>query len=426
MVAFGIGFLIASIIAVVLWWRIAHKQREMTQYLIDSLEAVADGDYELQVYESQVTADSHLFRSLNSFFTGVGAKIEELSQERDILRHILHRMTTGLVYVGRDGKVILANEAIARMARRPVEQWIGREHWAVFRRHTLNAAIDQALLTGSDWQGEIQFRSNLTIDVRIIPVAISRRNTAAEPGYEALVFCNDVSEWRLVERMRSEFVANVSHELRTPIAAIRGFAETLLDDDEVDSESQKRFIKTIYDEAYRMGNLVSDLLELSKLEGTAHLFELHPVQINEVVEAAVTRLKHSAEKRQIQLRVESCNELTVWADGEKLLQVFLNLISNAIQYTPMGGTITVWCDKLVDRVKIHVSDTGIGIPSEHLSRVFERFYRVDRDRSRASGGTGLGLAIVKHIVSAHGGEVGVTSVPDQGSDFWFTLSSLSQ
>lgn len=223
--------------------------------------------------------------------------------------------------------------------------------------------------------------------------------------------------------MRSEFVANVSHELKTPIAAIRGFSETLLDGD-VDAETQASFLRTIYDESNRMGNLVTDLLELSKLEGAEHTIQPGPVVLQDIVDRAVQRLQPEAEKHQVKLATDPCGALTVWGNEDRLLQVFLNLLANAIYYTPPGGTVTVWTDVLIDRVKVHVTDTGIGIPVEDQQRVFERFYRVDRARSRASGGTGLGLAIVKHIISAHGGEVGVSSELGQGSDFWFTLSRL--
>jgi two-component system phosphate regulon sensor histidine kinase PhoR len=244
-----------------------------------------------------------------------------------------------------------------------------------------------------------------------------------DTAYDVLVLLNDVSEWKRLERMRSEFVANVSHELKTPIAAIRGFAETLLDGD-VDAETQQSFLRTIYDESNRMSNLVTDLLELSKLEGAEHLIQPGRVVLQEIVEQAVHRLRPEAEKHQVTLEAEPSGDLTVWGSAERLLQVFLNLLSNAIYYTPSGGKVTVWTDVLVDRVKVHVTDTGIGIPEADQERVFERFYRVDRARSRASGGTGLGLAIVKHIINAHGGQVGVSSEVGRGSDFWFTLSRL--
>ncbi|GMA56854.1 hypothetical protein GCM10025858_13570 [Alicyclobacillus sacchari] len=188
----------------------------------------------------------------------------------------------------------------------------------------------------------------------------------------------------LLERMRSEFVANVSHELKTPIAAIRGFAETLLDGG-VDEEVQQKFLQTIYDESMRMGNLVSDLLELSKLEATDSRVDPVAVNLYVVLERALDRIGPTASERGIRIVTPSRDSVQVWAEPDLLLQVFLNLLANAIHYSPPGSTIRVTWDVLVDRIKVHVQDNGIGIPRESLDRVFERFYRVQKDRSRASG-----------------------------------------
>jgi two-component system phosphate regulon sensor histidine kinase PhoR len=148
------------------------------------------------------------------------------------------------------------------------------------------------------------------------------------------------------------------------------------------------------------------------------------VRLDEIVQRAFERVANEAKRHEIELSEARCESVLVWADPDRLLQVMLNLLTNAIHYTPAGGRVRVWCESLVDRVKVHVEDTGIGIPESDQERVFERFYRVDRARSRASGGTGLGLAIVKHIIQAHGGQVGVNSRLGEGSDFWFTLTKL--
>ncbi len=224
--------------------------------------------------------------------------------------------------------------------------------------------------------------------------------------------------------MRSDFVANVSHELKTPITAIQGFAETLLDS-EHDAETEKEFLQVIHDESVRMKNLVSDLLTLTRLENGSSTDAFHEVNLADVVSESVQVIERMATAAGIQIDNQlQEGSITVWGHDEQLKQVLLNLLTNAIHYTPTGGVITVFAESYVDRVKVHVSDTGIGIPKEDQDRVFERFYRVDRDRSRATGGTGLGLAIVKHIVQTHGGELGVDSQLGMGSDFWFTISRL--
>lgn len=430
--AFIAGLLIAGAAAAVSTWVLLRRQLEFREYvaatvqgvLLDrhrSLDDTPDDTEDLSVLS---TSDLGTAESIDRAAKMLRERVARLSQERDVLRHILHSMTTGVVYIAHGGRIRMVNEAAERMFRRPMEQWIDRDHWTLFRQYNLCAAIDNALLFGTTWHNELSLRDDLMVDIRLIALPVDAQLTVGVTSvFDVLLICNDVSEWRRLERMRSEFVANVSHELKTPIAAIRGFAETLLDGD-VDAESQHSFLQTIYDESYRMGNLVSDLLELSKLEGEAHAIQPSSVDLAAVVDRAIQRLRGEAEKRNIHLEAVQGRDVTVWADEDKLLQVVLNLMTNAIHYTSEGGHISVRCDVLVDRVKVHVEDSGIGVSAEHQSRVFERFYRVDRDRSRASGGTGLGLAIVKHIIGAHGGQVGVTSAPGHGSDFWFTLSRL--
>jgi two-component system, OmpR family, phosphate regulon sensor histidine kinase PhoR len=351
-------------------------------------------------------------------------EISRLSEERDLLKHILENMNTGVIYIELSGKVRIVNRAAEIMFKKPAEQWTDREHWAILRDYDLGARIDEALLFGEQWHGEMKLSDKQTISIRLVPIAtVVHHGDTIENAHNLLVICNDVSDWKRTQLMRSEFVANVSHELKTPIAAIRGFSETLLDGD-VDMKTREKFLKMIYEESNRMGNLVSDLLELSKLEATENRVTPTSVNLTKIVKRAVDRLQATAENRHIRIESELPAEVTVWADEDMILQVMLNLMVNATHYTFEGGTITVTCDVLVDRVKVHVHDTGVGIEEEHRNRVFERFYRVHRDRSRASGGTGLGLAIVKHIITAHGGQVGCDSEVGHGSDFWFTLSRL--
>ncbi|WP_258112554.1 cell wall metabolism sensor histidine kinase WalK [Alicyclobacillus sp. SP_1] len=424
-VAFGIG-LAVGVVGMGVWlWVRAYRMRQFLAYLRDSLDALASGTYRMRMYEHegkgflQPIADS-----FNRMADHVDGEIDILSGERDVLQHILHNMNTGIIYINRSGHVEMVNESAQLMFRKPLEQWTHRQHWTLFRNYNLGAAIDNALLFGAPWQSELHIRENQTAMVRLVPILSKTKSSgAAETAYDVLMLCNDVSEFRRLERMRSEFVANVSHELKTPIAAIRGFAETLLDDD-IPRQTRQKFLRTIYDESNRMSALVSDLLELSRLEAEEHRVQLVAVDLPGIVHRALDRLQSVAEERQIVMRVESLPDVAVWADDDMLLQVFLNLMSNAIHYSQQGGVVSVRCEILVDRVKVHVVDTGIGIGEEHLGRVFERFYRVNRDRSRASGGTGLGLSIVKHIVTALGGEVGVKSEIGKGSDFWFTLSRL--
>lgn len=232
------------------------------------------------------------------------------------------------------------------------------------------------------------------------------------------------AELEKLERVRKDFVINVSHELRTPLASIQGYTETLLDGAVHDPENNIKFLAIIRQNAERLTRLTADLLTLSRIELKTQRFQFASYYINTLIRDSVAALQTIAEKKQITLCVEPAPEGTeVFCDSEAVHQILSNLLDNAIKYTPEGGQITVGVrfPAHAESVEIYVRDTGIGIPQEDLPRLFERFYRVDKARSRALGGTGLGLAIVKHLVKAQGGEVRVRSTPGEGSEFSFTL-----
>jgi two-component system phosphate regulon sensor histidine kinase PhoR len=230
------------------------------------------------------------------------------------------------------------------------------------------------------------------------------------------------AELEKVERIRKDFVINVSHELRTPLASIQGYTETLLDGAIYDSENNVRFLHIIRQNAERLGRLTADLLTLSRVELKSQRFQFAPYRLEPLLVDCVDSMRVIAKKKAITLRLEPLARPTeVFCDSEAVHQILTNLLDNAIKYTPEGGHITVTVAENESDARIGVADSGIGIPADELPRLFERFYRVDKARSRALGGTGLGLAIVKHLALAQGGDVGVESVHLQGSTFWFSL-----
>ncbi len=250
------------------------------------------------------------------------------------------------------------------------------------------------------------------------PRALYARITPISPE-EYLLVLRDLTELRRLERVRRDFVANVSHELRTPLTSIKAMAETLLDGALGDAEVAPRFLGTIIRESDRLVRLSADLLDLSRVEALGiekKLIDLAPL----VVEVS-TRLASQAEKADVGLVNTIHAPLVVHADRDEMAQVLVNLLDNAIAYTPRGGVVTLSAAETPDMISVAVADTGIGILSHDIPRLFERFYRADKARSRASGGTGLGLSIVKHIVENHGGSVGVESEYNKGSVFSFTL-----
>jgi two-component system phosphate regulon sensor histidine kinase PhoR len=232
----------------------------------------------------------------------------------------------------------------------------------------------------------------------------------------------DISRLTALERTRRDFVGNVSHELRTPLAAVKAYAETLASGGPEDEAGRAEFVREIERNADRMTRLVDDLLALSALESGARAPAKEPVSLMRVTGEVVAALKPLAEKKRIVLRVVPFSDVPdVPADRGQLKHVLSNLIDNAVKYTPEAGVVTVRAGVEKGHARVFVEDNGGGIPAEHLSRVFERFYRVDTSRSREMGGTGLGLAIVKHIVEAHGGQVRAESEPGKGAAFSFTL-----
>jgi two-component system phosphate regulon sensor histidine kinase PhoR len=255
---------------------------------------------------------------------------------------------------------------------------------------------------------------------------------SSEGSTGALWVMHDVTELRRLETARTEFVANVSHELRTPLTSVRGYLETLLEGALEDREHARPFLEVIHKHTERLGRLLDDLLDLSNLELGKVTLHRQPTVLDEVVENVMAIYGPQAVKQETRLRTDLPHDLPcVLADRDRIAQVLINLVDNGLKFTPKGGTVRVSAslsrptpDTLppaVDFVEIAVADTGIGIPSQDLPRITERFYRVDRARSRELGGTGLGLAIVKHLVKAHGGEITIESQLNQGTTVRFTL-----
>jgi two-component system phosphate regulon sensor histidine kinase PhoR len=237
----------------------------------------------------------------------------------------------------------------------------------------------------------------------------------------AVMVFHNITELRHLENIRRDFVANVSHELRTPLTNIKGYAETLLEGALNDKKNAKEFLEIIHTDSDRLARLVDDLLDLSRLESGQSKLDLKACSMALVAKKVISLLKKEAEDKSISISTEMVKDEKVLADESKISQVLLNLIDNAIKYTPENGTISISAQAKAAVVEVRVSDTGIGISDKDLPRIFERFYRVDKARSRELGGTGLGLSIVKHIVQEHKGSVRVESLVGQGSTFTFTL-----
>ena len=330
---------------------------------------------------------------------------------------LFNSMLEGLLLLDRTQKIYLANRSFKNLFGLKVELR-GKTILEALRLHELDELVKRVQAEGQVFDYELKLPD---LNERWLQVnAAVINNSAGEREGTILVF-HDLTRLKQLERQREEFVANVSHELRTPLSLIKGYVETLLDGARNDPAVAERFLKIIERNTQRLDLLIQDLLTISALESERLKLELQPVNLHSLAEKVLGDLSSKAENKNVSL-VNELPELTANGDVNRLDQVLANLVDNAIKYGRAEGSVRVGGKKLDDgRLEIFVQDDGPGIPPEAIDRVFERFYRVDKARSRDQGGTGLGLAIVKHIVHAHGGEVWAKSEIGRGATFFFTL-----
>lgn len=334
---------------------------------------------------------------------------------RNQARALLSGLDESVLGVDLSGTILSANPAAERMFGSPANNLIGLPLIRATLSATLQNIAEEVFQTGQSTEAEITLQGPRGRILRV--KAMPSKGAVGEPV--VIILARDLSEIRRLETIRRDFVANVSHELRTPLASIRAMAETLEDGALEDPEVAPKFLASIVKEADRLTRIADDLLVLSDAESGPR--EVGNLNLSGLLKTIVERYMPQAKKAGLEIAAEIPEGLEVQASGDQMEQVFVNLLDNAVKYTPSGGTITVSAAKQGPQVAISFQDTGIGIMTENLPRIFERFYRVDKGRSRESGGTGLGLSIVKNIVEAHGGSVGVASELNKGSAFTVRL-----
>jgi two-component system, OmpR family, phosphate regulon sensor histidine kinase PhoR len=331
------------------------------------------------------------------------------------------------------GRILQVNPAWERMFGVTRAEARGRLSRDVFSHPKLNVLVSAVLAARAGQEGEILLTNGRCLNVEASVAGGEQDNEAC-----AVLVFHDITELRRLEHIRKDFVANVSHELRTPLTSIKGYVEALLDGGKDDPQTTVRFLDIILKQSDRLNLILEDLLQLSKIESGQVQLKHEPLHIGSVVDRTIAMIKPLADKKQHRLRAQVDADLPlINGDQERLVQVVSNLLDNAIKYTPPGGEITVaarripvsrqrTADGIGDGVELTVNDTGIGIPEKDRPRVFERFYRVDKARSRELGGTGLGLAIVKHIVEGHSGQIRVEANVPTGSRFVVRLPADSE
>jgi two-component system, OmpR family, phosphate regulon sensor histidine kinase PhoR len=421
-IAFGIAFLAAIAISILV-------TRSLTRPLLEIVgvaRRLAEGALEQRLQTRSRDEVGVLATTLNQMAEQLELKIREVSEDRAQLVAMLVAMLEGVMVLDCVGKVLQVNPALERMFRLHGREARGRWHSELIRHQQLTDLIQEVLDLRQNRNGEIMLPTGRTLRVEAAVAGGSRENEAC-----AVLVFHDVTELRRLEKVRKDFVANVSHELRTPLTSIKGYVEALLDGAKDHPEEAGRFLDIILKQSDRLNLILEDLLQLSQIESGQVRFKREPVTLQAIVERTLPLIKPLAEKKGHQLGVHLAPELPpVMGDEERLVQVLTNLLDNAVKYTPAHGSIEIRGRSIQDdghpAVELSVVDSGIGIPESDRPRVFERFYRVDKARSRELGGTGLGLAIVKHIVvEGHGGRIWVEGNQPTGSRFILRLPSAS-
>jgi two-component system phosphate regulon sensor histidine kinase PhoR len=331
---------------------------------------------------------------------------------------LFNSMVEGVLVLDTQGRVRISNQALDRLFGLD-RDITGRTLLEAFRLDSLQQVFHRVLREGQVLNYELDLPGTERRALQINATSLLDR----QGQYQGMILvCHDLTRLKQLENTRREFVANVSHELRTPLSMIKGYAETLLQGAKNDPAVAVRFLQTIEKHADRLTYLIEDLLTISRLESGQTVMNMQGVKLRPLVTEVLTDLQPRAEELNAVLENLVPEDLSVRADTDRLQQVFYNLVDNAIKYGRLGGRVRITAEPSeAGMVHVRVQDDGPGIPPEALQRVFERFYRVDKARSREQGGTGLGLAIVKHIIQSHGGEVRAESVPGRGASFFLTL-----
>jgi len=380
-----------------------------------AVDAIAQGDFRQRLYVPNRDELGQVASKLNRMCQDIDSRLNQLQANNERQATVLGGMIEGVIAVDRRERVLFANAAAGRLFDFRPALVEGRPLLEVVRNHSLEEAVSAVLATRQPQRLETTQEGSDKMSV-----AIQATPLPGDPCPGVVIVMHETTELRRLESLRRDFVANVSHELKTPLSSIKAYAETLRNGALNDRAASVTFVERIMEQADRLHHLILDMLSLARIESAQQVFDIEPVSVQQVVEECLSSHRAAADAKQITMVAEPQHMgCMVRADQEGLREILDNLVDNAIKYTPEGGRVAVRWRATSDgkMASIEVEDTGIGIPAEELSRVFERFYRVDKARSRELGGTGLGLAIVKHLAQSFGGGVSAASETGRGSMF---------
>ncbi len=400
-------------VTILLSFILARTITNPVQRLTRTAQRIAAGDFSQQPQAESADEIGNLTRTFGEMAKVLENTLAEVNGERNKLSTLFTYMADGVVAFDKSGHILHMNPA--------AQQMLGMEFGPelTYIQVFPNLNVEESDLGEGGRYIEIDYAANK----RILKILLAMFGTAEDENSGIMAVLHDITEQKKLDSSRREFVANVSHELRTPLTNVKGYTETLLDaGDELDGETRRNFLRVIYNESDRMTHIVKDLLTLSQLDYGKMDMEMSPIPVKLIVQNIASAMLIEARGQGLTLETKLEEPLPlILADRNRMEQVIANIVSNAIKYNRPGGTVTLSAFSQEDKVVIKVQDTGIGIPQEDIPRLFERFYRVDKARSRERGGTGLGLAIAKEIVEQHQGTIGVESQLDAGTTVTITL-----
>jgi len=408
-----ITVLIAVLVALVIAERTAHPVRRLTRVA----ERLAGGDLSARLFPTTRDEVGQLTLAFNHMAAQLREKVTRLAEEGGRLAAVLEHMADGVLITDAAGQVRLINPAAAQLLETSEEAALGQSIARVVRHHQIVEVWRRCRKQGGEQVEAVEVSHHgLFLQVIVTPF-----READVRGY--LIILQDLTRVRRLETVRRDFISNISHELRTPLAGLKALVDTLRGGALEDPPAAQRFLNHMDTEVDALTQMVQELLELSRVESGKAPLRLIPTPVAEILGPPIERLRPQAERAELEVTVSLPSHLPlILADAERAQQVITNLVHNAIKFTPAGGTVSVSAEPSGDEVVVSVRDTGVGIPADDLTRIFERFYKADRARS--GGGTGLGLAIAKHIVQGHGGRIWAESIQERGSTFHFSLRAV--
>jgi len=407
----GVGLVGATVFMTRNAWDRTRTNQEDLLSGIRQLQQLSESD---QARAPLVVEPDSLGIHIQRMVAVVGKRMTSLEEERTKIIAIMENLVEGVVAFDPKGKVVFTNPSANRILGLDTKTIQGRSVWEIIRNQELASLVEgcQQLAWHERRRAEIELHppASMVLEVYALPFPFSNQNKGS------VLVLHDVTELRRLEQVRAEFIENVSHELRTPLTAIVGYLETLIDEPSLETPNNRKFVHIAHQHAERLSRLVEDLRSLSEIESGKVVLRCEVVPLCEVAQDVSEMFQHQSAKKELRISNTIGGEIRAWADRDRLIQILVNIVDNAIKYTPAGGTISFQAmPHGAQQISLQVKDTGQGIPSMDLPRITERFYRVDRARSREEGGTGLGLSIVKHLLQLLGGKLRIQSEFGKGT-----------